>query len=99
MSSMIMRIIISYSKTSRRRPERDLSITGSLLCRNVDRADQAVRPVVKMHHGFQLMGQTAFNHLRAEDPVGQWGDRRPGLLLPVQNETVSLRCRLNCPCD
>jgi hypothetical protein len=38
MSSMVKKIIISSSTTRTRRPEGDLSITGSLRCRNVDRA-------------------------------------------------------------
>src|ERR1019366_915384 len=85
MSSMSMRTIISSSTTRMRRPESGLSNTGGLRCGNVDRASQAVRPEVQMHHGVQLMGETTLDHLRAETLVGRSHDRRSVLLLPAQD--------------
>src|ERR1700692_4780930 len=70
MSSMSMRTIISSSTTRMRRPESGLFNTGGLRCKNVDGASQAVRPEVQMHHGVQLVGETAFDHLRSETLVG-----------------------------
>src|ERR1700730_15479771 len=81
MSSMLIKCMIRYSVSRARPTEIVLSRAGGVRCGNVDRADYAVRPVVEMHHGFQLVGQTAFNHLRAQPFAGRWCDRRPVLLL------------------
>ena len=58
MSSMSMRISsISSSTTRTRRPEdRFVHVTSAPRCRNVDRADHAVRREVEMHRALQFVG-------------------------------------------
>src|ERR1700731_2591167 len=97
MSSMFIRVNISSSTTRACRPESNLFITSTARRRNVDRADHAIPPIVEIHRAFQLVGQTAFDHPRAEAFSGRWRHRRAVLLLPAQDEPGALWPRLNRP--